>query len=179
MAGVPHRTDEEKRLKLWLSYRSSRANQPPNCLKFPFSCPLSPLCALVIYFGSGEGGGVRYKANSPARCPNKAKIIFLLCLSAPPSFSNMKCSRYDFSSDGELGGCQRASRINQMPLAELSGAFCKKGADKNDSSSSSRRGGGMAVCRQAAVAAGTPRWTNYTLAQVYKYRKYCLHNHSK
>lgn len=178
MAGVPHRTDEEKRLKLWLSYRSSRANQPPNCLKFPFSCPLSPLCALVIYFGSGEGGGVRYKANSPARCPNKAKIIFLLCLSAPPSFSNMKCSRYDFSSDGELGGCQRASRINQMPLAKLSGAFCKKGADKNDSSSS-RRGGGMAVCRQAAVAAGTPRWTNYTLAQVYKYRKYCLHNHSK
>lgn len=30
-------------------------------------------------------------------------------------------------SDGELGGCQRSlARINQMPLAELSGAFCAK-----------------------------------------------------
>lgn len=41
----------------------------------------------------------------------------------------MKCSRYNFSSDGELGGCQRAlslALINQMPLTELSGAFCAK-----------------------------------------------------
>lgn len=30
-------------------------------------------------------------------------------------------------SDGELGGCQLSlARINQMPLAELSGAFCAK-----------------------------------------------------
>lgn len=53
----------------------------------------------------------------------------------------------------------------------------KKGQIRMIAAAGGGWGGGRGMA--AAAAAGTPRWTNYTLAQVYKYRKYCLHNHSK
>lgn len=87
---------------------------------YSFHFPASGVFHFLLYVLAWfilEVGALRYKANNSALCPNKAKIIYLLCLSAPPSFSNMKCSRYGFSSDCELSGCQCV--LNQMPQKTL------------------------------------------------------------
>lgn len=88
-------------------------------------------------------GGLRYKANSPARCPNKAKIIFLLCLSAPPSFSNMKRSRYDFSSAAASGPRAHKSDASRKTLRSL---LQKKGQIRMIAAAGRRGGAGARLC---------------------------------
>lgn len=86
---------------------------------------LSPLCAFCDLFWKWESYDI--KQTILLSVQTRQKVISLLCLSAPPSFSNMKCSRYDFCPDSELGGCQCClAPINQMPLRKLSGVFCAK-----------------------------------------------------
>lgn len=70
-----------------------------------------------------EVGEVPHKANNPARYLNKAKIIYLLCLSAPPSFSNMRRSRYDFvwtasSASANVSHAYKSDSSQKTPCAK-------------------------------------------------------------
>jgi len=87
-----------------------------------------------------EAGALRYKANNSALYPNTAKIIYLLCLPAPPSFSNMKRSRYDFPRTASSAAASVSYAYKSRCLSENSWeSSAQNMADKNDRNS---RGGG-------------------------------------